>query len=180
MMPRMRTRLLKDTFEERACTPKKMKILFICTHNRCRSILSEAIVNHLSAGRIQAASAGSQPVGEVHPLSLKYLSAAGIACQGLASQSWHELEDFNADVVVTVCDSAAQEACPAWFGKAIKLHWGLKDPSKVQGSEQQVQAEFLNCMAEIERRVQAMLSLDLENLAGDALKAELVKLGAEG
>jgi len=157
-----------------------MKILFICTHNRCRSILSEAMVNHLSNGRITAASAGSQPVGEVHPLSIKYLSEAGISTQGLISQSWDELESFNADVVVTVCDSAAQEACPVWFGKAIKLHWGLKDPSKVQGSEQEVKAEFLTCMGEIEQRVQAMLNLDLENLTGDALKAELVKLGAQG
>jgi len=157
-----------------------MKILFICTHNRCRSILSEAMVNHLSNGRITAASAGSQPVGEVHPLSIKYLSEADISTQGLISQSWDELESFNADVVVTVCDSAAQEACPVWFGKAIKLHWGLKDPSKVQGSEQEVKAEFLTCMGEIEKRVQAMLNLDLENLEGDALKAELVKLGAQG
>jgi len=138
------------------------------------------MVNHLSNGRITAASAGSQPVGEVHPLSIKYLSEAGISTQGLISQSWDELESFNADVVVTVCDSAAQEACPVWFGKAIKLHWGLKDPSKVQGSEQEVKAEFLTCMSEIEKRVQAMLNLDLENLEGDALKAELVKLGAQG
>ncbi len=156
-----------------------MKILFICTHNRCRSILSEAMTNHLSSGRIQAASAGSQPVGEVHPLSLKYLAEAGISIDALKSQSWDELESFNADVVVTVCDSAAQEACPVWFGKAIKLHWGLKDPSKVQGSESEVKAEFLTCMKEIENRVKAMLSLDLENLADDALKAELIKLGAQ-
>jgi len=157
-----------------------MKILFICTHNRCRSILSEAMVNHFSKGRIQAASAGSQPVGEVHPLSVKYLAQAGISVEGLKSQSWDELESFNADVVVTVCDSAAKEACPVWFGKTIKLHWGLKDPSKVQGSESEVKAEFLTCMSEIENRVKAMLSLDLENLAGDALKAELMKLGAQG
>jgi len=157
-----------------------MKILFICTHNRCRSILSEAMVNHLSNGRIIAASAGSQPAGEVHPLSLKYLAEAGVSIDGLISQSWDDLEDFNADVVVTVCDSAAQEACPVWFGKAIKLHWGLSDPSKVQGSEQEVKAEFVARISEIEERVQAMLNLDLENLEGDALKAELVKLGAQG
>jgi len=157
-----------------------MKILFICTHNRCRSILSEAMVNHLSNGRIIAASAGSQPAGEVHPLSLKYLAEAGVSTDGLISQSWDDLEDFNADVVVTVCDSAAQEACPVWFGKAIKLHWGLSDPSKVQGSEQEVKTEFVARISEIEERVQAMLNLDLENLEGDALKAQLVKLGAQG
>jgi len=157
-----------------------MKILFICTHNRCRSILSEAITNHQNDPRLVAASAGSQPVGEVHPLSVKYLAEAGIETQGLKSQSWDELESFDADVVVTVCDSAAGETCPVWFGKSIKLHWGLEDPSKVQGTEDKIKQAFLTCMTEIERRVQAMLELDLQNLQGDALKAALVNLGAQG
>ena len=157
-----------------------MKILFICTHNRCRSILSEAIANHLNDPRLEAASAGSQPVGEVHPLSVKYLSEAGIPTQGLKSQSWDELEDFNADVVVTVCDSAAGESCPVWFGKSIKLHWGLEDPSKVEGSEAEVKAEFLKCMTLIEERMKAILNLDLESLKGDELKTALLKLGAQG
>lgn len=157
-----------------------MKILFICTHNRCRSILSEAIVNHQNDSRLIAASAGSQPVGEVHPLSVKYLNEAGIKTDGLKSQSWDELENFNADVVVTVCDSAAGEACPVWFGKSIKLHWGLNDPSKVQGTDEEIKDAFLVVMQEIEHRVKAILSLDLNNLTGDALKTELVKLGAQG
>ena len=158
----------------------KMKILFICTHNRCRSILSEAIANHQNDDRLQAASAGSQPVGEVHPLSVKYLAEAGISTEGLQSQSWDDLESFEPDVVVTVCDSAAGEACPVWFGKSIKLHWGLEDPSKVQGTEAEIKAEFLKCMALIEERMQAILALDLDNLKGEALKAELLKLGAQG
>lgn len=101
-----------------------MKILYICTHNRCRSILSEAITNHFGEGKIQAQSAGSQPVGEVHPLSIKYLNEAGISTEGLRSQSWHDFEEFEPDIVVTVCDSAAGEACPLWFGQTIKVHWG--------------------------------------------------------
>ncbi|GAA6135578.1 arsenate reductase ArsC [Oceaniserpentilla sp. 4NH20-0058] len=157
-----------------------MKILFICTHNRCRSILSEAIANHAGDGRLQAASAGSQPVGEVHPLSIKYLQEQGIAIDGLKSQSWDELESFAPDVVVTVCDSAAGETCPAWFGKSIKLHWGLEDPSKVEGSDDQIKAAFLTCINEIKFRIHKILELDLDNLTGDALKAELVKLGAQG
>ena len=98
-----------------------MKVLYICTHNRCRSILSEAITNHFSEGKIMAKSAGSQPVGEVHPLSIKYLQEAGIATDGLRSQSWDEFEAFAPDLVVTVCDSAAGEACPLWFGKSLKV-----------------------------------------------------------
>jgi len=157
-----------------------MKILFICTHNRCRSILSEAIANHQNDPRLQAASAGSQPVGQVHPLSVKYLEEAGISTEGLQSQSWDDLESFEPDVVVTVCDSAAGESCPVWFGKSIKLHWGLEDPSKVQGSDDQIKAAFLECMKQIEYRMHKILQLDLDNLSGEALKAELVKLGAQG
>ena len=157
-----------------------MKILFICTHNRCRSILSEAIANHQNDPRLQAASAGSQPVGQVHPLSIKYLEEAGIATEGLQSQSWDDLESFEPDVVVTVCDSAAGESCPVWFGKSIKLHWGLEDPSKVEGSDDQIKAAFLECMKQIEYRMHKILQLDLDNLVGDELKAELVKLGAQG
>ncbi|MGK0443578.1 MAG: arsenate reductase [Bermanella sp.] len=164
----------------RALGATQMKILFICTHNRCRSILSEAITNDAADPRLQAASAGSQPVGEVHPLSIKYLQEQGISTEGLASQSWDDLESFEPDVVVTVCDSAANEACPVWFGNSIKLHWGLEDPSKVQGSDDQIKAAFLVCMNEIKYRVAKILQLDLDNLSGDALKAELVKLGAQG
>lgn len=138
-----------------------VRILYICTHNRCRSILSEAITNHLSDGRIQAFSAGSQPAGEVHPLSLKYLAEHGISTQGLQSQSWDEFEAVQPDLVITVCDSAAAEQCPVWFGGTIKLHWGLKDPSKVLGSESEVQAAFEECIDTIKQRVIDLLTLDL-------------------
>src|SRR5690606_2392558 len=86
-----------------------MKILFICTHNRCRSILAEAITNLMSDGRIVAKSAGSQPAGMIHPLTLRYLHDAGVSTDGLYSKSWDELESFEPDVVITVCDDAAQE-----------------------------------------------------------------------
>ena len=82
-----------------------MKLLFICTHNRCRSILSEAIANHIGGDKLTAASAGSSPQGEVHPLTLKYLSEKGIDTSNLNSQSWHDFEDFKPDVVLTMCDS---------------------------------------------------------------------------
>lgn len=153
-----------------------MKILYICTHNRCRSILSEAITNHLSDGRIQAFSAGSQPAGEVHPLSLKYLAEHGISTQGLQSQSWDEFESIQPDIVITVCDSAAAEQCPVWFGKTIKLHWGLKDPSKVVGSESEVKAAFKACIATITSRVNELLQLDLMSKTLDQQKTVLSKL----
>ncbi|MBC3766217.1 arsenate reductase ArsC [Neptunicella marina] len=133
-----------------------MKILYICTHNRCRSILSEAITNHLADGLIIAKSAGSQPVGKVHPLSVKYLAEEGMSTEGLISQSWHEFESFEPDVVITVCDSAAAETCPVWFGKAIKLHWGLQDPSKLEGSEAEIAAAFKQCIEIIRTRVEQL------------------------
>ncbi|MFC3052992.1 arsenate reductase ArsC [Kordiimonas pumila] len=133
-----------------------MKILYICTHNRCRSILSEAVTNHKSQGTIIAKSAGSQPAGEVHPLSIRYLAEAGFPVTGLVSQSWDDHESFDPDVVITVCDSAAGETCPVWFGKAIKLHWGLEDPSKLKGTEQEVKAAFNNAIDVISERVDAL------------------------
>ena len=159
-----------------------MKILYICTHNRCRSILSEAITNHLSNGLIKAKSAGSQPVGEVHPLSLKYLQEAGISTEGLCSQSWDEFEDFAPDVVVTVCDSAAAETCPLWFGNTIRVHWALVDPSKLPGSEQEIAEAFRATIAQISQRVQSLLQLKslVKGKSADnlALRAELATLGA--
>lgn len=156
-----------------------MKILYICTHNRCRSILSEAITNDLAKGLLEARSAGSQPAGEVHPLSLKYLSEAGYATGGLQSQSWDEFEDFAPDLVVTVCDSAAGETCPLWFGKSLKVHWGLSDPSKLDGSEQQVKQAFMECIEQIKARVLALKDIAQKQLSAEQLKAELAKLGAQ-
>jgi len=142
-----------------------MKILYICTHNRCRSILSEAITNHLAKGKLQAFSAGSHPVGEVHPLSLKYLAEQGIATEGLKSQSWDHFESEQPDIVVTVCDSAANEFCPIWFGDTLKVHWSLPDPSKLEGSEATIRDAFIAVMQTIEQRIHKLLDLNLEGLS---------------
>lgn len=154
-----------------------MKILYICTHNRCRSILSEAVTNHLAAGTIDARSAGSQPSGQVHPLSLQYLAEAGITTAGLQSQSWDEFEDFAPDLVVTVCDSAAGETCPVWFGKALKVHWGLADPSRLEGSDADKAAAFRHTIQLIEQRVQDLLVLAAQ--PREQWPATLAALGAQ-
>ncbi|MEZ5569125.1 MAG: arsenate reductase ArsC [Halioglobus sp.] len=106
-----------------------MKVLYICTHNRCRSILAEAITRHVGDGVLIARSGGSNPAQAVHPLTLQYLESACIDTSGLVSESWDAHAAFRPDVVITVCDRAAGEACPAWFGEAMRLHWGLPDPS---------------------------------------------------
>lgn len=148
-----------------------MKLLYICTHNRCRSILSEAISNHHSQGKILAKSAGSQPAGEIHPLTLKYLTQAHIPIKELSSKSIDSLADFNPDIVITLCDSAASESCPVYFGEALKLHWALADPSKLS-DEAQAQQAFKEVMSEITRRVEFLLNLSdkPKNTWLDALK----------
>lgn len=136
-----------------------MKILYICTHNRCRSILSEAITNHIGQGIVTAVSAGSQPVGEVHPLTLKYLSERSIAIDGLKSESWEGMQSVQPDLVVTVCDSAASESCPLWMGDTRKLHWGLPDPTKIEGSDEEIAKAFASVIERIEKRAAVLVEL---------------------
>ena len=130
-----------------------MKLLFICTHNRCRSILGEAIASQRGAGLVQAASAGSAPVEAVHPLTLRYLEERGYSATGLQSQSWHDLEGFEPDRVITVCDSAAGEVCPLWMDEVEKHHWGLPDPSRAEGDEAAIRTAFMAVIDRIEVKV---------------------------
>lgn len=130
-----------------------MKLLFICTHNRCRSILCEAIASQRGAGSLKAASGGSAPVDAVHPLTLRYLEERGYQTTGLQSQSWENLAAFNPDRVVTVCDSAAGEICPLWMGEFEKHHWGLPDPSRVEGDDDAVRSAFMAVIDRIENKV---------------------------
>ena len=134
-----------------------MKLLFICTHNRCRSILCEAIASQRGAGALEAASAGSAPVEAVHPLTLRYLKERGYGTSGLRSQSWHDLKAFEPDRVVTVCDSAAGEVCPLWMGEVEKHHWGLPDPSRVEGDEAAIHSAFMAVIDRIENQVDEWL-----------------------
>ena len=148
-----------------------MNVLYICTHNRCRSILSEAITNQLGGGRLHAASAGSQPVAAVHPLTLKYLQECEYGIDNLQSQSWSDERLAKPDLVITVCDSAAHEPCPVWLGDAVTVHWGLTDPSKVTGSQEQVRDSFLSVIDQIERRVALMLTSSIDQYRGQALES---------
>ncbi|MCV6623620.1 MAG: arsenate reductase ArsC [Cellvibrionaceae bacterium] len=115
-----------------------MNILFVCTHNRCRSILAEAIFSsYADTSTLNVKSAGSQPAGIVHPESLLALRRNNIPCEHLQSQSWQDFSQWPCDLIITVCDSAAQESCPHYFSSTPVLHWPLKDPSSIEGSESQ-------------------------------------------
>lgn len=113
-----------------------LKVLVLCTHNRCRSILFEAIARAEAGPEITVQSAGSEPAAEVHPATLEALNRAGISTAGLCSEGWKRYEGWDPDVVLTVCDRAAQEPCPLWLGRAHRLHWGLPDPSLLEGPAQ--------------------------------------------
>lgn len=154
-----------------------MKILFLCTANSCRSILCEAAFNHLAPQGMKAYSAGSQPKGEVHPLSLKTLEKAGISTAGLFSKSSDVHVNLAPDFVITVCDKAAGEACPVFFGPAAKAHWGLADPSEYHGTEEDIEAAFEATLEQIKTRIEAFLSLPLSQLSAEQLKAELALIG---
>ena len=131
----------------------RSKILFVCTHNRCRSVLGEVIANTKHSDIFEAYSAGSAPAGEVHPLTLRYLKARDLPVEGLKSQSWDDFEDEGLDLVITVCDSAANEICPLWMGETPRLHWGMPDPSRVEGSEQEVKRAFYNVMDALDAKL---------------------------
>ncbi|WP_028238123.1 arsenate reductase ArsC [Stutzerimonas azotifigens] len=154
-----------------------MQILFMCTHNSCRSILSEAVFNHLAPAGMRAASAGSQPSGRVNERALRTLEAAGIATEGLSSKDSALFERNPPDFVVTVCDRAAAEACPVFLGLSTRVHWGLADPSAVVGSDAVIEAAFADTLAIIRRRVEAFLALPFDSLDGEALKARVAEIG---
>ncbi|MCK6189172.1 MULTISPECIES: arsenate reductase ArsC [unclassified Pseudomonas] len=153
-----------------------MKVLFMCTANSCRSILSEALFNHLAPEGFEAVSSGSFPKGQVLPRSLSTLQAAGISTEGLYSKGNDAFEGSPPDIVITVCDKAAGEACPVYFGPATKAHWGLEDPSDVNGDEARVNAAFNATLETIETRCRAFFALPFASLSPTELKAELERI----
>jgi arsenate reductase len=155
-----------------------MNILFLCTGNSCRSILAEATFNHLAPAGWKALSAGSHPTGPVHPRSLTLLEQEGIPTTGLSSKSWDNLPE-TPDIVITVCASAAGEACPAYLGPALRAHWGVEDPAHVTGTDAQIYAAFITTYHLLRSRIEALLALPLADMENDParLKVELDQIG---
>lgn len=158
-------------------TTTPLKLLFLCTHNACRSILAEAICRQLAGDNYIVASAGSQPAGKVFPQTLIKLTEHGYNIDDLSSKSWEALSDYHPDIVITVCDQAAGESCPVWFGKAVKGHWGLSDASKIADPIERGQC-FDGLIQLLESRFAALLALPLAELDIAELSAELKRIGA--
>ena len=157
---------------------KRKTILFLCTGNSCRSVISEATFNHLAPTGWKAISAGSQPAGKLHPRAVSLLANKGISTEGYFSKSWNDLA-VTPDIVVTVCGSAAGETCPAYLGPVTRTHWGVDDPGHVIGTEEEIDAAFEQTYRIIRARIEAFLALPLAELANDqaALKLQLDKIG---
>lgn len=157
------------------------RVLFVCTGNSARSVLAEATLRAWAGSRFEAFSAGSQPAGRINPFALETLAAAGISTAGLRSKSWDEFASDGGtpiDLVVTVCDSAAAEPCPVFFGDFVRTHWGLPDPAAVEGTDDAKRAAFAAAHATIRARLMAFLTLSPEVWADRAaLKAALDRIG---
>jgi len=154
---------------------KPLNVLFLCTHNSARSILAEAILNHMGKGRFKAYSAGSSPRENQtpNPLALQTLERAGISTEGLRSKTWDifALPDApHMDLVITVCDNAAGEVCPFWPGQPATAHWGYADPSEVLGSDEVRLEAFKQTLHQIKRRLELFTSLPVASLSKMALE----------
>ena len=162
-------------------TDKTYNVLFLCTGNSARSILAESILNKEGGGRFNAFSAGSQPKGEVNPHALKELEALGYPSTGFSSKSWDVYAEPGApqmDIIFTVCDSAAGEACPVWIGHPMTAHWGVEDPAAVAGSDIEIQRAFAQAARFLKNRIAAFVSLPLESIDRMALETKLRQIGA--
>ena len=162
-------------------TDRPYGVLVLCTGNSARSILGEALLGHLGAGRIEAHSAGSKPKGLPHPAALRLLARKGFDVSGFRSKSWDEFSGTRApviDLAITVCGNAANEACPIFPGAPMKAHWGLPDPADVAGEEAVVDAAFEQCWSWLELRTRALLALPFETMDRADLASELGRIGA--
>ena len=157
-------------------------VLFLCTGNSARSILAEALTNHLGGGRFRGYSAGSFPTGKVNPFALALLDASNVPHDGARSKSWDEFAKPGApqmDFILTVCDNAAGEACPVWPGKPVTAHWGVPDPAAVEGSDDDKRKAFRAAAATIRRRIELLTSLPVDKLEATAVRSQLQRIGRQ-
>jgi arsenate reductase len=155
-------------------------VLFLCTGNSARSIIAEAILNKLGAGKFRAYSAGSQPKGQVHPETLRLLQSLGFDTSGFRSKSWKEFAKPGTpslDFVFTVCDNAAGETCPIWPGQPMTVHWGVPDPAEATGTEAEIALAFKDAYRMLNQRIGIFTALPLRSLDQLSLQNKLRDIG---
>jgi len=155
-------------------------VLFLCTGNSARSILAESILNTVGKGRFRAYSAGSHPAGEVNPFAIELLEKNRLPTAGLRSKNWDEFAAPDAprlDFVFTVCDKAANEACPVWPGQPMTAHWGVPDPAAVEGGDEAKRKAFFAAYNQLQNRIMLFVNLPLARLDTIALKQQLDAIG---
>ncbi|MGE0742080.1 MAG: arsenate reductase ArsC [Hyphomonadaceae bacterium] len=155
-------------------------VLFLCTGNSARSIIAEAVLARLGAGKFRAFSAGSQPKGQVHPEALRLLRRLNFNTDNARSKSWDEFAGADApplDFVITVCDNAAGEVCPAWPGQPMTAHWGVPDPAAVEGTDVQVAQAFADAYGRLSNRIAIFAALPFEGLDRLSLQNRLNDIG---
>ena len=161
-------------------TERIYNVLFLCTGNSARSILAEAILNSQGRGRFQAFSAGSQPKGEVHPKAIALLKRLNHDTSFARSKDWSEFAAPGApqmDFVFTVCDNAANEACPVWPGQPMTAHWGVADPAAVQGTDSEIVLAFADTYRMLNQRISIFCSLPLASIDKLSLQKKLDAIG---
>ncbi len=159
---------------------KVFSVLFLCTHNSARSVIAECALNRLGRGRFRAFSAGSHPRGEIHPFALDLLRELNYDTSALASKSWDEFAAPDApklDFVFTVCDSAAAEPCPVWPGQPVTAHWGVPDPSAVNGTETERRLAFADTHRMLYQRISIFTNLPIESLDRLSLQQRVDDIG---
>ncbi len=155
-------------------------VLFLCTGNSARSVIGEAILNKVGAGRFRAYSAGSQPKGQVNPNTIKLLNGLGYDTSGFRSKSWAEFAKPGApamDFVFTVCDDAAGEACPVWPGQPMTAHWGIPDPAAASGTDAEIAQAFAEAYRMLNQRIGAFAALPIASLDRLTLGSKLKEIG---
>jgi arsenate reductase (thioredoxin) len=158
-------------------------VLFLCTGNSARSIMAEAILNKVGAGKFRAYSAGSHPKGHVHPETIRLLRNLGFDMSDFRSKSWSEFADPGApllDFVFTVCDNAAGETCPFWPGQPMTAHWGVPDPAASKGTESEIAFAFKDAYRMLSRRIALFTFLPLHSLDQLTLQRKLREIGSVG
>jgi arsenate reductase len=161
---------------------RTFNVLFLCTGNSARSIMAEAYLNAIGGDRFRAYSAGSHPSGNVNPFALELLQTNRISTKGANSKAWDEFAQADAphmDIVITVCDQAAGEACPVWPGRPTTAHWGIEDPAAVEGTDEQRRAAFMKAFVVLQKRIGLLATLRLESLDKLATEQHLKLIGKE-